>query len=245
MGSHVVLLRVGVDAGCGGIQGPLFEDGGFEFICIPDKKRVSVHTYGNILDRHGQPVARYFPEVRRQIMAVQTVHVDPEWETFTYGDPTPPKRSLRHLHPGDFLAFYCGLQPWDAQQGWDGTSRPALYLAGYFEVALAGLAVDFDKKAVKTEFGLNFHVRYPSVFRQQKNDLVLVKGGPGSRLFKKARRISTEGMDRAGKPLKILSPAMQKVFGTFGGHVSIQRSPPRWVEAEFVDEAIEFLKELV
>ena len=30
-------LRVGVDAGCGGIQGPLFEDGSFEFICIPKK----------------------------------------------------------------------------------------------------------------------------------------------------------------------------------------------------------------
>ena len=91
---------------------------------------------------------------------------------------------------------------------------------------------------------MNFHVRYPSVFQQQKDDLVLVKGGPGSRLFKKARQISVEGRDRSGKPLKVLSPAMQKVFGTFGGHVSIQRSPPRWVEAEFVGKAIEFLKKL-
>ena len=41
-----------------------------------------------------------------------------------------------------------------------------------------------------------------------------------------------------------LSPAMQKVFGTFGGHVSIQRSPPRWVQAKLVDKAIEFLKKL-
>jgi hypothetical protein len=37
---------------------------------------------------------------------------------------------------------------------------------------------------------------------------------------------------------------MQKVFGIFGGHVSIQRSPPRWVEPGFVDRAIWFLKEL-
>jgi hypothetical protein len=240
----MVLLRVGVDAGCGGIQGPLFEDGGFEFICIPDRKQVSVYTYGNMLDRHGLPVARYFPEVRRNVMAAQTVHVDPEWETFSYGDPTTPKRSLRHLSSGDFLVFYCGLQPWDADQEWDGSSRPALYLAGYFEVALAGLAGDFDKKVLKNAFGMNFHVRYPSVFQQQKGDLVLVKGGPGSRLFKKACQISVEGRDRTGKPLKVLSPAMQKVFGTFGGHVSIQRSPPRWVEAEFVEKAIEFLKEL-
>jgi hypothetical protein len=91
---------------------------------------------------------------------------------------------------------------------------------------------------------MNFHVRYPTVFQQQKDDLVLVKGGPGSRLLKKARQISVEGRDRAGKSLKVLSPAMQKVFGTFGGHVSIQRSPPRWVEAELVDRAIAFLREL-
>jgi hypothetical protein len=244
MTRQMVLLRVGVDAGCGGIQGPLFEDGTFEFICIPDRKRVSIHTYGNMLDRNGEPVARYFPEVRRKLMAAQTVHVDPEWETFTYGDPTLPKRSLRHLRPGDFLVFYCGLQPWHAERGWDGASRPALYLAGYFEVALAGLAGDFDKNVLKNEFAMNFHVRYPSVFQQQKDDLVLVKGGSSSRLFKKACQISVEGRDRIGKPLKVLSPAMQKVFGTFGGHVSIQRSPPRWVEAKFVDKAIESLKEL-
>ncbi|HLA84576.1 MAG TPA: hypothetical protein VJL29_07260, partial [Thermoguttaceae bacterium] len=67
-------------------------------------------------------------------------------------------------------------------------------------MALAGLAGDFDKKVLKSEFGQNFHVRYPSVFEQQKEDLVLVKGGPGSRLFGKARQISVQGKDRAGKP---------------------------------------------
>ena len=95
-----------------------------------------------------------------------------------------------------------------------------------------------------TEFGKNFHVRYPAVFKQQKDDLVLVKGGAGSRMFQKAHRISAEGKDRAGKPLKVLSPKMQKVFGDFGGHISIQRSPPRWVDPAFVDRAIGFLKDL-
>jgi hypothetical protein len=177
-------------------------------------------------------------------MVKQTVHVDPEWDTFTYGDPTPPKRSLRNLKPGDFLVFYCGLQKWDAENGWNGERRPALYLAGYFEVALAGMARDFDKKVLTTEFGQNFHVRYPSVFKQQKDDLVLVKGGAESRMFQTAHRISAEGKDRAGKPLKVLSPKMQNVFGDFGGHISIQRSPPRWVDASFVNRAIRLLKDL-
>lgn len=244
MSKQVVLLRVGIDAGCGGRQGPLFEDGSFEFMCIPDNKRVSVHTYGNMLGRNGETHVSYFPENRRRLMAEQTVHVDPEWETFTYGDPTTPKRSLRHLIPGDFLVFYCGLQAWDSQNGWDGDHRPALYLAGFFEVALAGMAGDFNKKILKDQFGKNFHVRYPSVFNQQKDDLVLVKSSPRSRLFRRAHQISSEGKDRAGKPLKVLSPVMRKVFGTFGGHVSIQRSPPRWVEPAFVGKAMDFLKEL-
>src|SRR5262249_49934380 len=153
-------------------------------------------------------------------------------------NPTTPKRSLRHLNPGDFLVFYCGLQEWDAENGWNRDHRPALYLAGYFEVALAGMAGDFEDCVLATEFGDNFHVRYPAVFKRQKADLVLVKGGPGSRLFRKAHRISSEGKDRAGKPLKVLSPEMRKVFGSFGGHLSIQRSPPRWVEHRFVDKAI-------
>jgi hypothetical protein len=241
MTRQVVLLRVGIDAGCGGIQGPLFEDGTFEFVCIPDNKGVSVHTYGNMVGRDGTTHVSYFPESRRNLMAKQTVHVDPESETFTYGDPTTPKRSLRKLKPGDFLVFYCGLQRWDSKKGWNGDRRPALYLAGYFEVTWAGMAGDFDKKTLKTEFGKNFHFRYPTIFARQKDDLVLVKGGPGSRLVKKARQISVDGKDRSGKPLKVLSPSMQNVFGSFGGHISIQRSPARWVEPAFVDTAIDYL----
>lgn len=244
MTKQVVLLRVGIDSGCGGIQGPLFKDESFDFVCIPDNNRVSVHTYGNVIGRDGRPHADYFAESRRPVMAEQHVHVDPEWETFTYGDPTPPKRSLRNLQPGNFLVFYCGLQKWNAEGGWDQDHRPSLYLAGFFEVALAGMAGDFDKTVLKTEFGTNFHVRYRTVFEKQKEVLVLVKGGPGSRLFKKAHQISTDGKDRAGKPLKVLSPTIQTVFGSFGGHVSIQRSPPRWVEPEFVDKAIRFVKGL-
>jgi hypothetical protein len=241
---QVVLLRVGVDAGSGGIQSPLFEDGTFEFICIPDRKRVSVHTYGNMVGRGGEPLVNYFPRSQRKVLTEQHVHVDPEFETFTYGDPTVPKRSLRHLRQGDLLAFYCGLQRWTGVRGWDRDHRPALYLTGFFQVLLAGMATEFQGEVLKSQFGRNFHVRYSTVFEEQKADLVLVKGGPGSRLFHKAHQISVERRDRAGKPLKVLSPDMQKVFGTFGGRIAIQRSPPRWVETQFVDRAIEFLNSL-
>jgi hypothetical protein len=244
MSKQVVLLRVGIDSGCGGIQGPLFKDGSFDFVCIPDNQGVSVHTYGNMVGRNGKPLVGYFSESRQKDMAGQHVHLDPEFETFTYGDPTPPKRSLRHLRPGDFLVFYCGLQEWDTDDGWNRGHRPALYLAGYFEVALAGMATDFEERVLRTEFQNNFHVRYPTLFKRQKKDLVLVKGRPSSRLFRKAYQISDEGRDRADKPLKVLSPTMQHVFGNFGGRISIQRSPPRWVEPTYVCRAIDYLRTL-
>lgn len=242
--TKAVLLRVGIDSGSGGIQGPLFKDGSFEYVCIPDKKGVSVHTYGTLFGKNGVPHSTYFPARRQQTIAQQHVHLDPEFETFTYGDPTAPKRSLRALEKGDHLIFYAGLQAWDDEAGWAKDRGPALYIIGYFVVAMAGMAADFSKKTLGAEFGENFHVRYPSVFKLQQDQLVLVKGGPGSRLLKKARKISVEGQDRAGKPLKVLSPPMQKVFGDFGGRVSIQRSPPRWVESAYVEKAIEFVAQL-
>ena len=36
---NIAMIRVGVDAGCGGIQGPLFKDGSFEFIPIPENHK--------------------------------------------------------------------------------------------------------------------------------------------------------------------------------------------------------------
>jgi len=36
----------------------------------------------------------------------EQLDTSPEFETFTYGDPTSPKAGLRRLQPGDVLAFY-------------------------------------------------------------------------------------------------------------------------------------------
>jgi hypothetical protein len=49
------------------------------------------------------------------------------------------------------------------------------------------------------------------------------------------------GRNAAGRPLKTLSREMQEIFGHFGGHVSIQRSPPRWVDPVFSEGAARFI----
>ncbi len=234
----VAMVRVGIDSGSGGMQGPLFQDGSFEYIPIPDGFGIDQRTYGNTVGRHGRPLVEYFPPSQQGRAANQAMHVDPEFEAFTYGDPTSPKAGLRHLQPHDFLVFYCGLE------GWGFTSEPGLYLLGYFDVLVAGKAEDFGERELQYLFGANFHVRHDGIYQAQRDSLVLIKGSTASRLFTQAVLISARGQDRISRPLKVLSPAMQAIFGSFGGRVSFQRSPTRWVDAAHVACAVRFLESL-
>lgn len=235
---NVVLLRVGIDSGSGGIHGPLFEDGSFELLPIPDNSGVGARTYGNTTGLRGIPFSEYFPRSRQAAMVGQAMHVDPEFDTFTYGDPTSLKAGLRKLLPGDILAFYAGLE------GWGHRCAPALYLVGYFVVQWAGRAGEHSDEDVRSRCGTNFHVVHDELYTKQRNRLVLVKGGPGSRLLSRAHCISVNGQNHAGTPMKVLSPAAQHIFSDFNGAISIQRSPPRWVPSSHVDRARDFLLQL-
>ena len=176
------------------------------------------------------------------------VHDDPEFKTFTYGDPTSPKQTLRHLRPSDLLVFYAGLC------GWRDCREPAaLYIVGYFEVACAGryseLVSTYGKPHVHKLFARNFHIIHSDFFRKTKTrkmELVLVKGGRGSLLLTKAVRLSgsKKGMDRGGHKIFTLDPALKKHFGIFTKLNAIQRSIPRWVDDDRVVAAAKFVRSL-
>jgi hypothetical protein len=54
----IAMLRVGIDSGSGGIQGPLFGDLSFEFIPIPDnfeKLGVDERTYCRVFSGRSTP----------------------------------------------------------------------------------------------------------------------------------------------------------------------------------------------
>jgi hypothetical protein len=173
-------------------------------------------------------------------MKDQPMHVDPDFKTYTYGDPTKLKSGLKHLEEGDLLAFYCGLEKWDGRF----KGNPGLYLIGYFEILKAGLAADFSPNDIQELFGNNAHIKRQDLFDQQKDHLVLVKGSDKSRLLEKAVLISEPGNDSTNKPLKILSKDMREYFGNLSGHLGIQRSSPRKVDPEFVEKAADYLRQL-
>src|SRR5579864_187610 len=212
-GMQVVLLRVAIDTGSGGIHGPLYKNGEFEFVPIPDRfgkdnAGVESRTYGTTLGRTGRPLLDHFPARLRNKYQNQPIHFDPEFETFTYGDPirSLARAALKGLKKGDMLVFYAGLKRSDFR------CDPSLYIIGYFEVKKAVQARDHGWSELRKEFGNNFHVRHRSVFKDQRDSLTLVKGNRKSRLLKQARRISVYGPDKAGKRMHVLSPEMRQIF---------------------------------
>jgi hypothetical protein len=120
-----MLLRIGIDTNCGGL-GPIFEDGSFEYIPIPEGcDSLESRTYGNIKGRS----QKYLSEFLRRELSNVPVHYDPEFETYTYGDPTTKRNRLLKLNHGDLLVYYAGLEPYKNMK-----YERALYIIGYFTV---------------------------------------------------------------------------------------------------------------
>lgn len=168
---QVVLLRVGIDTGSGGSHGPLFKDGTFEFVPISDKRNrfgVNLETYGNTRGPiHGKLLVYYFPDKQRTKAKNLCLHYDPEFQTFTYGDPSTLKTGLKKLTKGDLLVFYAGLRGWDCHR------EPALYIIGYFEVEKAVVAGEHAWKGLQSEFGRNFHVSIAPCSNTKRTDSFL------------------------------------------------------------------------
>ncbi len=87
-----------------------------------------------------------------------------------------------------------------------------------------------------------FHVRHPNVFARDRRKLLVIKGGKGSRLFKKAHLIGEKRRLKSGSLWQLITPQMAKIFGNFRGVGSLQRSTPRWVEARFIAKAKMFIE---
>ncbi len=240
---RVVLLRVGVDSGEGGIQGPLLENGAFDFVPIPDTwNRHNIVLYGNTQGRHGRNLCEYWPGKRKESYRTHPIHFDPEFKTFTYGDPTRPKQSLRFLRRGDLLVFYAGLQPWSPKRGFYGD--PQLYIIGYFVVKYAGRIGDIfaihTRRSVEADFRNCHHVALDSNYRKRER-LILVKGARESRLLGKATLLSEYSKDRNGKRIKVLRGVLKHRFGKLSARNYLQRSPPRWVPDAFCRKAYSFV----
>jgi hypothetical protein len=219
----ILFLRVGIDLGCGGTLGPIFPDGTFEYVPIPESSQsVSSRSvyYGSLPTRHGGTLAQYVPRRYKESAA----HYDPEFEIFTYGDPGRNKRSqLLRLEHGDLLVFYAGLSP----VGFRGEKR--LYIIGYFTISSVE-SIQSDESWPPQNA---LHIMRNAHLRRNRLDrgLVVVCGNPRtSKLLNRAI---------------VISDAAQNATSDFekrtGIHGSLKRAIGRWVSPECIANAIELI----
>jgi len=128
---NAVLVRVGIDKGYGFLS-PVFQDLSFRYIPIYYKNKIEMEKkekrdYYQLSREQQNDLIDYVPQKYKR----RIVHYDPEFETYTYGEPNNPKRgALLKLTKGDLLIFYLGgelhLDNYKTEMG--------CFIFGYFEV---------------------------------------------------------------------------------------------------------------
>ncbi|GAA0647703.1 Nmad3 family putative nucleotide modification protein [Salarchaeum japonicum] len=194
---RALAINVAANTNQPGFRGPIHEDGGFEYVPIPEAEptRERVPTYGDL-------------ELDIDTPDDTPVHLDPTFaeyaccDAYTYGDPHGVKaRPISDLRAGDRLYFYATLTSHgDHPDAWV-TPDWGAYLVGEFTLARDPLT----EKPADGEFPWNAHLA-----REEFDAAVLVEGSSESRLYDTAvplsgergidaNRVVTEYSDDSGK----------------------------------------------
>ncbi|WP_049924627.1 Nmad3 family putative nucleotide modification protein [Halopiger djelfimassiliensis] len=195
----VVLAGVGADSTNLGVLGPLYDDGRFEYVPIPEKTRETTEseTLGSWELRgddrvaadlttriEPQPVRDGAESVTGDALASWPLHRDPHFEALTYGEHRTSGyvTRLRALEPGDVVGFYAGLRR-------PGGDRAHRYLIGYFtvddvDVVTPEMSAE-EREAILAAHPENAHAkraRNGELYRAEKT-VVIVDGRKPGGLF--------------------------------------------------------------
>lgn len=221
---QILFLRVGIDKRCGGALAPIFASGDFEFVPIPENQnKTSIRSirFNQLNARIGGTLEQFVPKRYQQ----EAAHYDPEFETFTYGDPSRNKRGqLLRLDKWDYLVFYAGLTPYD----FSGSDR--LYIIGYFTVKRV-YDIQKSEEWPPNQF---MHLANNAHLRRNTHDsgLVIVEGQHDcSYLFQKAVPFSNESY--------AVLPELADLVG-FSGSV-MRAGAGRWVPTSKVNAVKQWL----
>jgi hypothetical protein len=119
---NAVLIRSGIDQECGGWNAPVDAEGNFVYVPIPEESGTRFQPglgrcYGEILPALHRFCREHSCDLRRDLRFPQdllnhAMHLDPDFECLTYGNPSNVKGlTLGNLSEGDLVVFYAGLRP--------------------------------------------------------------------------------------------------------------------------------------
>jgi hypothetical protein len=213
-----LLLRVGIDRGTGGALGPIFPDGTFEYVPIPEAHptRCSI-TYATLRGHHTSSLAALLPAR----LTERHPHIDPDFKTATYGDAAPRKRQqLLRLDPGDLLVFYAGLEPSPPED------RARLFAVGCLRVKKVHelSSRDIGRASLRRRFEQTAHF----LRRPYDRSLALVEGQrSGSKLFTRAI------------PLGDARDCLLQDLGSFGYEGSLLCAVGHWIRGSAAMRSLE------
>lgn len=185
----LVLVGIGADSRNTSNCPPVFEDGSFEYIPIPEQhetvERATFASEG--FDEYLNYVV--YDGKETDSLDRVAIHHDPNFEEMTFGDPGKSRSKLISLEEDDILAFYSGLTP-------PRQSKPKhRFLIGYFAV---DRVIDFnslERKMLEHEIETNKENAHIKRYRQNNDprhlsDLVIVQGKEPGGLLDKAIKLS-------------------------------------------------------
>ncbi len=197
MAGRIFLANVGANASHR-FAGPLFPDGTYEFLPIPEDRDLSGRHAVRYRDlrSHNQAGKDLLAYVPKRLWD-WPCHYDPEFETMTYGDNcevSPRGAALKGLENGDFLFFLARLVGWT-----DGvsTGRFGFYLIGFLEIERSLADVTARPGPAQMElFGANAHVRRALCDSTLWDRFWAFKGSERSRRFRRAVPVTREIAER-------------------------------------------------
>ncbi|AXR77662.1 hypothetical protein AArcMg_2346 [Natrarchaeobaculum sulfurireducens] len=201
-----MLAGIGADSTNLGALAPLYDDGRFEYVPIPEKtdRTSEAATLGSWELRDDrvaadlttriepQPVRGEAEPVTGAALAEWPFHRDPNFEALTYGEHRASGyvSRLRALEPGDVVGFYAGLRRPDGD-------RAHRYLIGYFTVDSVDVVTPEtpqpERKAILASHPHNAHAkraRDGDLYRSEKTVVFIGGRTPGGLFDRHPIRLS-------------------------------------------------------
>lgn len=190
--TRAVAINVGANTNTPGVRGPIYADGSFEYVPIPETESLgeAVPTYRDLDLTTDLPAG----------VLDTPVHLDPEFpeyphcERYSYGDEHGVKaRPLSELSTGDFALFYATLSVADEPAAWQAPEWGAYLIGGFCLARDPVTGTDYEELSPteREAFANNAHLK-----RERFDARVLLSGDPdGSELYERAVPLSTQ---RAG-----------------------------------------------